>query len=89
MPASRGARSVEIPRAVRTPMSARPVEVEGRGIRRSVAELARSGAQEHDPIPPQAEVEPWDWGETDEGEPVLMVERSATFTGVDTGAPST
>ena len=67
-------------------MSARPVEVEGSGIRRSVAELARSGTQDHDPFPPLAEVEPWDWGETDEGEPVVMIERHATFTGVETGA---
>ena len=25
-------------------------------------------------FPPLAEVEPWDWDETDEGEPVVMVE---------------
>ena len=37
-------------------------------------------------FPPLAKVEPWDWGETDEGEPVVMIERHATFTGLDTGA---
>jgi hypothetical protein len=36
-------------------------------------------------FPPLAEVEPWDWNETEEGEPVAMVERHATFTGLDTG----
>ena len=34
---------------------------------------------------PLAEVEPWDWAETDEGEPVVCIERHATFTGLDTG----
>ena len=36
-------------------------------------------------FPPLAEVEPWDWGETDEGEPVVVVERHASFTGLDSG----
>lgn len=36
-------------------------------------------------FPPLAEVEPWDWTETDEGEPVVMIEAHATFTGLDTG----
>ncbi len=36
-------------------------------------------------FPPLAEVEPWEWNETEEGEPVVMVERHATFTGLDTG----
>jgi hypothetical protein len=37
-------------------------------------------------FPPLAQVEPWEWAETDEGEPVLCVERHATFTGLDDGA---
>jgi hypothetical protein len=36
-------------------------------------------------FPPLAEVEPWEWAETDEGEPVVMIEAHATFTGLDTG----
>ena len=36
-------------------------------------------------FPPLAEVKPWDWGETDEGEPVVVVEAYASFTGLDTG----
>jgi hypothetical protein len=36
-------------------------------------------------FPQLAEVEPWDWAESDEGEPVVMIERHATFTGVDDG----
>ena len=36
-------------------------------------------------FPPLADVKPWDWGETDEGEPVVCIERHATFTGIDTG----
>ena len=35
--------------------------------------------------PPLAEVEPWDWAETEEDEPVVMIERHASFTGLDTG----
>lgn len=37
-------------------------------------------------FPPLADVKPWDWGKTDEGEPVVVVERHASFTGLDTGA---
>ena len=37
-------------------------------------------------FPPLAEVTPWDWAETDEGEPVVVVERHASFTGLDSGA---
>ena len=37
-------------------------------------------------FPPLAEVEPWEWAETDEGEPVVVIERHASFTGLDTGA---
>ena len=36
-------------------------------------------------FPPLAEVKPWEWNETDECEPVVMIERHATFTGLDTG----
>jgi len=36
-------------------------------------------------FPPLAEVEQWDWAETEEGEPVVCIERHATFTGLDTG----
>lgn len=36
-------------------------------------------------FPPLAEVKPWDWGETDEGEPVVVVEAHASFTGLDSG----
>jgi hypothetical protein len=36
-------------------------------------------------FPPLAEVEPWEWGETDEGEPVVLVERRCTFTGLQSG----
>src|SRR5436190_22650817 len=39
LPASRGARSVEMPRAVRAPSNARPVDVEGSAIWRSLTEL--------------------------------------------------
>ena len=37
-------------------------------------------------FPPLVEVKPWDWAETDEGEPVVMIERHATFTGIADGA---
>ena len=37
-------------------------------------------------FPALAEVEPWDWAETDEDEPVVMIEHHATFTGLDSGA---
>lgn len=37
-------------------------------------------------FPPLAEVKPWDWAEPDEGEPVVMMERHATFTGIADGA---
>jgi hypothetical protein len=36
-------------------------------------------------FPPLAEVEPWEWAETDESEPVLCVEGHATFTGLESG----
>jgi len=36
-------------------------------------------------FPPLADVEPWEWAETDEGEPVVVVEKHASFTGLDTG----
>jgi hypothetical protein len=36
-------------------------------------------------FPPLAEVEPWNWAETDEGEPVVVVEAYASFTGLDSG----
>jgi hypothetical protein len=36
-------------------------------------------------FPPLAEVKPWDWGETDQGEPVVVVEAHASFTGLDSG----
>ena len=32
-----------------------------------------------------AKVGPWDWAETDEGEPVVVVERHASYTGLDSG----
>ena len=37
-------------------------------------------------FPPLAEVKPWNWAETEEGEPVVVVERHASFTGLDSGA---
>ena len=37
-------------------------------------------------FPPLADVKPWDWAETDEGEPIVMIERHATFTGIADGA---
>ena len=37
-------------------------------------------------FPPLAEVKPWTWDETDEHEPVVMIERHATFTGMADGA---
>jgi hypothetical protein len=37
-------------------------------------------------FPPLAEVKPWDWAETEESEPVVMIEGHATFTGLDGGA---
>jgi hypothetical protein len=36
-------------------------------------------------FPPLAEVKPWEWAETDEGEPVVVIERHASFTGLDSG----
>jgi hypothetical protein len=36
-------------------------------------------------FPPLAEVRPWEWAETDEGEPVVLVENHATFTGLNSG----
>jgi hypothetical protein len=37
-------------------------------------------------FPSLAEVEPWEWAETDDSEPVVMIEGHATFTGLDGGA---
>jgi hypothetical protein len=37
-------------------------------------------------FPKLAEVEPSEWDETEEGEPVVMIERHASFTGLDGGA---
>ena len=36
-------------------------------------------------FPPLADVEPWEWAETEEGEPVVLIEKHATFTGLDSG----
>ena len=36
-------------------------------------------------FPPLAEIEAWQWAETDEDEPVVMIERHASFTGLDGG----
>ena len=36
-------------------------------------------------FPPLAGVEPWEWAETEEGEPVVCIEHHATFTGLDSG----
>ncbi len=36
-----------------------------------------------DLFPQLAEVEPWDWAETEEDEPVVLIERHASFTGLD------
>lgn len=36
-------------------------------------------------FPPLADVEPWEWAETDEAEPVVVIERHASFTGLDGG----
>ena len=37
-------------------------------------------------FPQLAEVEPWDWAETEDDEPVVMIEKHASFTGLDDGA---
>ena len=37
-------------------------------------------------FPPLADVKPWEWNETEGGEPVVMIERHATFTGMADGA---
>jgi hypothetical protein len=37
-------------------------------------------------FPKLAEVRPWEWAETEEDEPVVMIEKHATFTGLDGGA---
>jgi hypothetical protein len=37
-------------------------------------------------FPRLAEVEPWEWDETEEDEPVVMIKRHATFTELDDGA---
>jgi hypothetical protein len=37
-------------------------------------------------FPQLAEVEPWEWAETEDSEPVVMIEKHASFTGLDDGA---
>jgi hypothetical protein len=37
-------------------------------------------------FPKLAEVEPWEWNETEDSEPVVMIEHRVTFTGLDGGA---
>jgi hypothetical protein len=37
-------------------------------------------------FPALAEVEPWEWNETEDSEPVVMIEGYATFTGMYDGA---
>jgi hypothetical protein len=37
-------------------------------------------------FPPLAEVEPWQWNETEDEEPVVLIENHASFTGLDGGA---
>ena len=37
-------------------------------------------------FPPRAEVEPWNLAETSDDEPVVMIERRVSFTGMDDGA---
>ena len=37
-------------------------------------------------FPQLAEVEPWEWAETEEDEPVVLIENHATFTGLYDGA---
>ena len=37
-------------------------------------------------FPKLAEVEPWEWNETEDSEPVVMIDRYATFTGIHDGA---
>jgi hypothetical protein len=37
-------------------------------------------------FPPLANVEPWEWAETEDSEPVVMIEKHATFTGMYDGA---
>jgi hypothetical protein len=36
-------------------------------------------------FPPLAEAKPWEWAETDEHEPVVVIEHHASFTGLDSG----
>ncbi len=36
-------------------------------------------------FPPLAGVKPWQWAETEQGEPVAVIERYASFTGLDGG----
>ena len=36
-------------------------------------------------FPPLGEVEPWEWAETEEAEPVVCIEHHATFTGLGDG----
>jgi hypothetical protein len=37
-------------------------------------------------FPQLAEIEPWDWAETEDDQPVVMIEKHATFTGMEDGA---
>jgi hypothetical protein len=37
-------------------------------------------------FPQLAQVEPWEWAESEEDEPVVMIERHASFTGLDDGS---
>ncbi len=37
-------------------------------------------------FPQLAEIEPWDWAETEDDQPVVMSEKHATFTGMEDGA---
>jgi hypothetical protein len=37
-------------------------------------------------FPKLAEVKPWEWAETEDDEPVVMIENNATFTGLDSGS---
>lgn len=36
-------------------------------------------------FPPLADVAPWDWDETEAGEPIVLIEMNASFTGLDNG----
>ena len=36
-------------------------------------------------FPPLSDVEPWRWAQTEEDEPVVVIENYCSFTGLDTG----